>query len=96
LSNRSRIPLGFAPDGIAIDPWGCIWSSDVFGRAAQRVTSDGMMLDRIPTPQLCLACAVGGPSERDLFLCSSPSLDSEECLKLMQSRIEATVIGPPQ
>lgn len=95
LSNRVQLPLGFAPDGIGLDDWGCIWVSDVFGHAAQRVTAAGELLERIPTRQLCLACAVGGPSGNDLFLCSSPTLDREQCLEKLESHIETTTIGPP-
>ncbi|OZC63031.1 hypothetical protein CH306_28375 [Rhodococcus sp. 15-725-2-2b] len=96
LIDRVRLPLGFAPDGIGLDGWGCIWVSDVFGNAAQRVTAAGTLLERVPTQQLCLACVVGGPSGNDLLLCSSPTLDRTECLEKLESHIESTTIGPPE
>lgn len=95
LSNRLRLPLGFAPDGIGMDAWGHIWVSDVFGRAAQRVSSTGELLDRVSSRQLCLACTVGGASGNELMLCSSPSLDRTECLAKLESHIEMTTITPP-
>ncbi|MHA4854511.1 SMP-30/gluconolactonase/LRE family protein [Rhodococcus sp. MSC1_016] len=95
LANRTELFLGFAPDGIAIDQWGCVWVADVFGRAAQRIDRNGALLERTNTEQLCLACTVGGVDGDRLYLCSSPSLDRAECLQRLGSKLESHIVRPP-
>lgn len=89
LTNRKQLPLGFVPDGIDLDASGCVWTTDLFNCAVQRVDAQGVFLDRVVTTQLCLACAVGGSDETTLFLCTSPIIDPEQALRQRGSRIEA-------
>jgi len=95
LGNRTELFLGFAPDGIGLDQWGCVWVADVFGCAAQRIDRNGVLLERTDSEQLCLACAVGGVDGDRLYLCSSPSLDRAECLERLGSKLESHIVRPP-
>lgn len=95
LTERRELFAGFAPDGIGMDHWGCIWVSDVFGRAAVRIDAEGREVQRVPSDQLVLACAAGGEHGDQLYICASPALDRTECLRLRESRVEAVTIDAP-
>ncbi|OQO92618.1 hypothetical protein B1813_10650 [Saccharomonospora piscinae] len=91
LQNRQEWSLGFAPDGIALDPEGRVWVADPMHMSARQIT-DGTQTGRVAATQLCLDCAVGGPDGDTLYLCTSPTTEVEESLTLADSRIEATTI----
>lgn len=95
LTERKELFVDFAPDGIGMDTWGYIWVSDVFGRAAVRIDAEGREIERVRSSRLVLACATGGAHGDQLYLCASPALDSTECLRLRESRIEAVTIDSP-
>ncbi|NKY58986.1 SMP-30/gluconolactonase/LRE family protein [Nocardia flavorosea] len=95
LTERKELFVDFAPDGIGMDIWGYIWVSDVFGHAAVRIDAEGREIERVRSSQLVLACATGGARGDQLYLCASPALDSTECLRLRESRIEAMSIASP-
>ncbi|MEU3271706.1 SMP-30/gluconolactonase/LRE family protein [Saccharomonospora sp. NPDC006951] len=88
LTGRREVPLGYAPDGIGLDGEGRLWVSDPLHLGAALVDADGTELDRVGTDQLCLACAVGGEDGQTLYLCTAPTTDSEECLRLRAARID--------
>ncbi|MEU4842318.1 SMP-30/gluconolactonase/LRE family protein [Nocardia testacea] len=95
LTERKELFVDFAPDGIGMDTWGYIWVSDVFGRAAVRIDAEGREIERVRSSRLVLACATGGVHGDQLYLCASPALDSTECLRLRESRVEAVTIDSP-
>lgn len=79
LSNR-RVVASFEggfPDGIAVDAEGAIWIAFPFGDELVRVTPDGEVDARLSFPSP-YAVALGGPSGRELFVCTAPSWVPEE------------------
>ena len=73
LSNR-RVwaELGEAvPDGIALDAEGAIWVASPFTHELVRVKQGGQVAERIKRDQMPIACMLGGPARRTLFLLTS-------------------------
>ncbi|MBX3659352.1 MAG: SMP-30/gluconolactonase/LRE family protein [Ramlibacter sp.] len=59
---------GVGPDGICLDAEGAIWMASPVSRELLRVREGGEVTHRIPTPDQALACALGGPDGRTLFV----------------------------
>ncbi len=97
LTNR-RVwaELGDAlPDGIALDAEGAIWVAAPFTHELLRVKRGGEIAERIKREQMPIACALGGPSRRTLFLLTSESVEPDECRKKRSARIETTEVESP-
>lgn len=97
LANR-RVwaELGDAiPDGIALDAEGAIWVASPFTNETLRVFEGGRIAERIKTAQQSIACALGGPDRRTLFILTAASIDPEECRANPSSRIEITRVEVP-
>lgn len=60
------------PDGMCLDTDGAVWVCDVAGRRVLRILTDGSIDDDIAfhtrTP---VACVLGGPDRRTLYICAS-------------------------
>jgi sugar lactone lactonase YvrE len=93
LGNRREWPLGFCPDGIALEPGGAVWIADPIHQLARRFAG-GIETGAVPAGQLCLACAVSEDG-RTLFLCTSPTLDPAQSPKLLGARIEVATLPAP-
>ena len=92
LSNR-RIWAEIAPalpDGICLDEEGAIWSSSPFTNETIRVFEGGRVAERIKTEQMSIACVLGGPDRKTLFLLTAPTTDPEKCRANPASKIETT------
>jgi sugar lactone lactonase YvrE len=62
-------PLGFsAPDGICLDAEGAIWVADPIAKRVFRIL-DGEFATVFWFYRAVLACALGGPDRRTLFVC---------------------------
>jgi sugar lactone lactonase YvrE len=88
---------GELPDGIALDAAGGIWVAMPFSGQVVRVSSDGVITERVKV-ESAYAVAIGGPDGRDLFVCTAPSWVPEEAARLragavLQSRIEIPAAG---
>ncbi|MBX3587282.1 MAG: SMP-30/gluconolactonase/LRE family protein [Ramlibacter sp.] len=59
---------GVGPDGICLDAQGAIWLASPVSREVLRVREGGEVTHRIPTPDQAVACALGGPQGRTLFV----------------------------
>ena len=94
LSNqRVWAELGDAlPDGIALDAEGAIWVAAPFTHELLRVKRGGEIAERIKRDQMPIACALGGPARRTLFLLTSESVQPEECRSKRNARIETTEV----
>ncbi len=67
------------PDGICLDVDGAIWAGYPMSHEFQRVAPGGEVLDRIPMgDRLAIACTLGGPELRTLFLLSSLRLPGDD------------------
>jgi sugar lactone lactonase YvrE len=94
LSNR-RVWAELAPalpDGICLDAEGAIWSSSPFTNETIRVFEGGRVAESIKTDQMSIACALGGPDGKTLFLLTAPTTNPEECRANPASRIEITQV----
>ena len=56
------------PDGICLDAEGAIWLASPISREVIRVREGGAVTHRIATPGQALACMLGGPGRRTLFV----------------------------
>ncbi len=83
------------PDGIALDAEGAIWVASPFSNETLRVFEGGRIAERIKTSQLSIACALGGPDRRTLFILTAPTVDPDECRANPASRIEITRVEAP-
>jgi sugar lactone lactonase YvrE len=97
LSNR-RVwaELGDSmPDGIALDAEGAIWVAAPFTHELLRVKQGGEVAEQIKRDQMPIACALGGPSRRTLFLLTSETVHPDECRNKRSARIETTEVEVP-
>ena len=57
------------PDGICLDAEGAVWAAMTLAREFQRIAPGGEVLDSVSVDgRLAIACALGGPESRTLFL----------------------------
>jgi sugar lactone lactonase YvrE len=97
LTNR-RVwaDLGEAvPDGIALDAEGAIWVASPFSNETLRVFEGGRIAERIKTSQLSIACALGGPDRRTLFVLTAPTVEPDQCRANPAARIEISRVDAP-
>jgi sugar lactone lactonase YvrE len=65
------------PDGICIDAEGAVWYASPPHRCCVRVLDGGQLTHIVDTsPYECLACMLGGPERRTLFLVLVPPRDA--------------------
>ena len=83
------------PDGIALDAEGAIWVASPFSNETLRVFEGGRVAERIKTSQLSIACALGGPDRRTLFILTAPTVDPDQCRAKPASRIEIARVEVP-
>jgi sugar lactone lactonase YvrE len=95
LSGRrvwAALPDGAFPDGICLDSEGAIWAASPSTREVLRLRQDGEVVDRVATEQQAIACALGGPDRRTLFICTAESTDPETCRRVRTARLLATTV----
>ncbi len=63
------------PDGICLDAKGAVWAASPGTKEVLRTCQGGEITDQIPLDQIPLACMLGGPDRRTLFITSSESQD---------------------
>jgi sugar lactone lactonase YvrE len=83
------------PDGIALDAEGAIWVASPFTHELSRVRKGGEVVERIKHEQMPIACALGGPARRTLFLLTSETVVPDECRQKRSARIEMTEVEVP-
>jgi sugar lactone lactonase YvrE len=81
---------GAVPDGICLDADGAVWVACPLTGRVLRVRDGGEVLDEIKvTNDFAFACMLGGEDRRTLFMCTAPSSDPKETVRLRGGRIEA-------
>jgi sugar lactone lactonase YvrE len=90
LSNRRVFAeLGEGvPDGIALDAEGAIWVASPLNKELLRVKQGGTVPERIKCDSMPIACALGGPSRKTLFVLFADSIHPEECRATRSARID--------
>ena len=64
---------GAIPDGVCLDAEGALWVASPRSRKVLRVREGGEVTHRIRTENQAVACMLGGPDRRTLFILSSKS-----------------------
>ena len=96
LSNRRLwAHIGIAPDGICLDAEGCVWVASPTERAVVRVQEGGEIVARLDTGRKAIACMLGGPARRTLFILTSETTQVERAVSLRSARIESVEVPIP-
>jgi sugar lactone lactonase YvrE len=83
------------PDGLAVDADGGVWAAMTLAHAFDRITAGGVT-DRIDMDgRTAIACALGGPEGRTLFLLSSTDAYPERLIGTKLSRLDAVSVDVP-
>jgi sugar lactone lactonase YvrE len=90
------LPSGSWADGLCLDVENAVWVADPKGRRVFRVLPDGS-IDRVlgTGEHSPVACVLGGPERRTLFLTMGPIRPMHEALDDPQGRIEALDVEVP-
>lgn len=84
------------PDGIALDAAGGIWTSMTLANQFERVVEGGAVTDRIAIgDRAAIACTLGGPNRRTLFLLSSPHAYPKRLIGTRDSRLDTVTVEIP-
>ena len=67
-----------APDGICLDAKGAVWLASPSTKEVLRAREGAEITHRIPVDAIPLACMLGGPQRRTLFIGSTESLDPRD------------------
>jgi sugar lactone lactonase YvrE len=98
LSDRRIFADGLdgPPDGIALDAEGAVWASMTLAYQFERITAGGAVIDRIDIGErVAIACALGGPERRTLFLLSSTDAYPQRLVGTRLSRLDAVTVSTP-
>ncbi len=88
--------LDAPPDGIALDAEGGVWAAMTLAGEFERITAGGVVTDRIDVgDRAAIACALGGPKRRTLFLLSSPDAYPKRVIGTRESRLDAVRVEIP-
>lgn len=84
------------PDGICLDAEGAIWVADPVHRGVMRVKEGAGAIDWVSTGDAqAVACCLGGPDGRSLFICTARSTDPAKCIAERAGRIEQVLVDVP-
>jgi sugar lactone lactonase YvrE len=98
LSDRRVFAEGLdgPPDGIALDAAGGVWAAMTLAHQFERITEGGKVTDRIDIgDRTAIACALGGPKRRTLFLLSSTDAYPQRLVGTKLSRLDTTTVDIP-
>lgn len=86
---------GLTPDGCCLDAEGRIWSADPVARRVVLIEEGGRVLHEIPTEQSAVACMLGGPDRRTLFILTSKGTKPDRVAGAGTGRIETVRVEVP-
>lgn len=86
----------YGPDGICMDTDGALWAAMPLAHEFQRIARGGEILERIPMgDRLAIACTLGGPELRTLFLLTSMQLPGESIKGTHDATIHVVEVDVP-
>jgi sugar lactone lactonase YvrE len=84
------------PDGLAIDAADGVWTSMTLARRFDRIVGGGpdkaVVTDRIDAGRSAIACTLGGPQRRTLFLLTSADVYPERLVDTKLSRVDTVTV----
>jgi sugar lactone lactonase YvrE len=84
---------GRGPDGICMDAEGAIWTAMTLAREFQRILPGGEVTDAISIDgRMAIACALGGPDRRTLFLLTAREHAAEALAGTHHGRIDVVQV----
>jgi sugar lactone lactonase YvrE len=84
------------PDGICLDAGGGVWTSMTLAHQFERVTEGGQVTHRIDIgDRAAIACMLGGPARRTLFMLSSTEAYRNRLVGTRLSRLDAVIVNTP-
>ncbi|ORV19687.1 SMP-30/gluconolactonase/LRE family protein [Mycobacterium celatum] len=84
------------PDGIALDAQGGVWTSMTLAHQFERITPGGNVTHRIDIGERsAIACTLGGPGRRTLFLLSSADAYPERLKGTRVSQLDTVTVDVP-
>ncbi|WAC91359.1 SMP-30/gluconolactonase/LRE family protein [Mycobacterium sp. Aquia_213] len=84
------------PDGITLDAEGGVWTSMTLAHQFERIVEGGAVTDRIDMGErVAIACTLGGPERRILFLLSSTDAYPQRLVGTRLSRLDAVQVATP-
>jgi sugar lactone lactonase YvrE len=86
---------GAVPDGICLDAENAVWVASPVSNEVLRVREGGAVAEHIPAGRRAIACMLGGPDRRTLFVLTSDGIAAEECLARRSARVEITRVDVP-
>jgi sugar lactone lactonase YvrE len=98
LSDRRVFADGLdgPPDGITLDAEGGVWAAMTLAHQFERIIEGGTVTDRIDIDdRTAIACTLGGPDRRTLFLLSSTDAFPQRLAGTKLSRLDATTVDIP-
>jgi sugar lactone lactonase YvrE len=98
LSDRRVFADGLdgPPDGIALDAEGGVWTSMTLAHQFERILEGGEVTDRIDMGErVAIACTLGGPERRTLFLLSSTDAYPKRLVGTRLSQLDAVLVDTP-
>ncbi|HKP40318.1 SMP-30/gluconolactonase/LRE family protein [Mycobacterium sp.] len=98
LSDRRIFADGLdgPPDGITLDAEGGVWASMTLANQFERIVEGGAVTERIDMgDRTAIACTLGGPERRTLFLLSSTDADPQRLVGTKLSRLDAVTVDVP-
>jgi sugar lactone lactonase YvrE len=84
------------PDGISLDAGGGVWTSMTLAHQFERITDGGQVTHRIDIgDRAAIACMLGGPARRTLFMLSSTDAYPKRLIGTRLSRLDAVIVDTP-
>ncbi|MGZ8814317.1 MAG: SMP-30/gluconolactonase/LRE family protein [Mycobacterium sp.] len=84
------------PDGICLDADGGVWVAMTLAHTFERIEAGGTVTDRIEMgDRTAIACTLGGPERRTLFLLSSTDAYPQRLIGTKLSRLDAMTVDIP-